>query len=318
MKVLRNTFSTPTKSRIHFCPYTTWCCFHPEVKRWNWGFFLYLLGLVKCVPGRAWIWFYLLSFTEAKPQGEPQVHKFMIFDEAASICPASPLIIVFARLKKSSSSASTDSVHLQSYLQYVCFGQVELLLRHSEVPHVPEYPEDQAEEDQQRSGHHKKVPETQRCEDPSEEEAEADNVKNQSQRQEDDGDSSLLHSQVRRTGGCGLKVWQEWQWVSPDKCLPAFCTSLLNSQHALHFFHSTRLGGLTGIQPQQRVVLLINSSWKPHSPPSFLCRADLFCTSQAIIVTNQPILCNLHDRFMHIYFVISHRWACVYTAISLL
>lgn len=86
------------------------------------------------------------------------------------------------------------------------FGQVQLLLRHNEVPHVPEYPEHQAEENQQRSGQHKKVPETQRCEDPEEEEDEADDVKNHSQRQEDDGVLPLLHSRgwVRRTGGCRL------------------------------------------------------------------------------------------------------------------
>lgn len=50
--------------------------------------------------------------------------------------------------------------------QYVRFDQVELLLGHREVPHVPEDPEDQAEEDQQRPAQHEKVPETQRCKDP--------------------------------------------------------------------------------------------------------------------------------------------------------
>lgn len=67
------------------------------------------------------------------------------------------------------------------------FGQVELILGHSEVRHVPEYPEDQAEKDQQRPGQHEKVPETQRCKDSSEEENEADNVHNQSDGQEEGG-----------------------------------------------------------------------------------------------------------------------------------
>lgn len=35
-------------------------------------FFFYLLGLVKCVPGRAWIWIYHISFTEAKTSGGVQ------------------------------------------------------------------------------------------------------------------------------------------------------------------------------------------------------------------------------------------------------
>lgn len=77
------------------------------------------------------------------------------------------------------------------------FWQVELLLRHSEVSHVPEYPEDQADKDQQRPGQHEKVPETQRREDPQEEEDEANDVQNHSQRQEEDGVLPLLHSRAR-------------------------------------------------------------------------------------------------------------------------
>ncbi|KAM7387528.1 hypothetical protein PAMA_009916 [Pampus argenteus] len=110
----------------------------------------------------------LLSSSEF---AKPQVHKFMIVDEASA--PSSP------------------SYTLQS--QYVLFDEVELLLRHSDVPQVPEYPEGQAEEDQQRSRQHEKVPETQRCKDPDEQEDEADDVKNHSQRQKD-GALLLRHS----------------------------------------------------------------------------------------------------------------------------
>lgn len=67
------------------------------------------------------------------------------------------------------------------------FGQVELLIGHSEGRHVPEYPEDQAEEDQHRPGQHEEVPETQRCENPNEKENEADNVHDQSDGQEEGG-----------------------------------------------------------------------------------------------------------------------------------
>lgn len=77
------------------------------------------------------------------------------------------------------------------------FDEVQLLLRHSEVPQVPEYPEHQAEEYQQRSGQHEKVPESQRCKDPDEEEEDADDVQDHSQRQEEDGGLPLLH------GGAG-------------------------------------------------------------------------------------------------------------------
>lgn len=77
--------------------------------------------------------------------------------------------------------------------QYVMFVQVELLLGHDEVPQVPEYPGDQAEEDQQRPGQHEEVPETQRGEDPDEEEQQADDVHNHSQRQAALGAAALLH-----------------------------------------------------------------------------------------------------------------------------
>lgn len=84
--------------------------------------------------------------------------------------------------------------------EYVLFVQVELFLGQSEVPQVPKYPEDQAEEDQQRPGQHEKVPEAQRCEDPDKEEDEAGNVHNHSQRQEADGAPSLLHGWAGRHG----------------------------------------------------------------------------------------------------------------------
>ncbi|KAF6737331.1 hypothetical protein FQA47_016097 [Oryzias melastigma] len=50
--------------------------------------------------------------------------------------------------------------------QNVVLGQVELLLGHGQVPHVPEDPEDQAEEHQQRAGQHEEIPVAQRREDP--------------------------------------------------------------------------------------------------------------------------------------------------------
>lgn len=61
-------------------------------------------------------------------------------------------------------------------LQYVSLRQVELLLGHGEVPHVPEYPAHQAEENEQRSRKHEKVPETQRRKYPDEEEGKADSI----------------------------------------------------------------------------------------------------------------------------------------------
>lgn len=73
------------------------------------------------------------------------------------------------------------------------FGQVELLLRHGDVSHVPEDPEDQAEEHQQRSGQNKEIPVSQGCKDPDEEEEEAHNIQEYGDGQEDDGVLSLLH-----------------------------------------------------------------------------------------------------------------------------
>ncbi|KAE8277373.1 hypothetical protein D5F01_LYC24710 [Larimichthys crocea] len=72
-------------------------------------------------------------------------------------------------------------------------AEVELLIGHCEAPQVPAYPEEQAEEGQQRSGQDEKVPETEGCEDPDEEQDEADDVKNQSQSKEEGGALSILH-----------------------------------------------------------------------------------------------------------------------------
>ncbi|CAJ1075550.1 hypothetical protein FQA47_016097 [Xyrichtys novacula] len=80
--------------------------------------------------------------------------------------------------------------------QYVHFSQVELLLGHCEVSQVPEYPEHQTEEDDQRSRQDKKVPETQWGEDPDKKEDEADHIHDHCHGQKDDGGSPLLHFQV--------------------------------------------------------------------------------------------------------------------------
>lgn len=94
----------------------------------------------------------------------PPVDKFGILHASFSILPH-----LYVRV----------SFSIQS--QYVVLRQVELLLGHGQVPHVPEYPEDQAEEDEHRSRQHKKVPKTQRCEDPYKEQGEAHNVQEHSQ-----------------------------------------------------------------------------------------------------------------------------------------
>lgn len=83
--------------------------------------------------------------------------------------------------------------HPPSPSRYVRIHQVELLVGHCEAPQVPAYPEEQAEEGQQRSGQDEKVPETEGCEDPDEEQDEADDVKNQSQSKEEGGALSILH-----------------------------------------------------------------------------------------------------------------------------
>lgn len=77
--------------------------------------------------------------------------------------------------------------------QDVRFDQVELLLGHGEVPHVPENPEDQTEEDEQRPGEDEEVPVTQRGEDPDEEEGDADDVQDGGEGHEEDGVVPLLH-----------------------------------------------------------------------------------------------------------------------------
>lgn len=103
-------------------------------------------------------------------------------------------------------------------------------------------------------------------------------------------------------GGQVDVVWRSDGSESESLHKGAFLSSgslSFHRQHTLHFFHSTRLSGRTGIQPLQRVELLINSSSQPHSP-SFLCRADLFCTFHVTNMTHQPIVCNLPDSWTHI------------------
>lgn len=82
VKVLRTTFSTPTKSRNRFCPYTTLQVVFTLKSKGGIEVF-YLLGLVKYSPGGVWIWIYHISFNEGFT--ESQVDKFMISEAYASV-----------------------------------------------------------------------------------------------------------------------------------------------------------------------------------------------------------------------------------------
>lgn len=77
--------------------------------------------------------------------------------------------------------------------QDVAFVQVQLVIRHGQGPHVPEDPENEAEEDEQRSRQHEKVPETQRSEDPNEEQQQSHHVQDDGDGQEEAGAAVLLH-----------------------------------------------------------------------------------------------------------------------------
>lgn len=104
------------------------------------------------------------------------------------------------------------------------FWQDKLLVRHGEAPQVPEYPEDQADENKQRSRQHKEVPESEWCKEPQEEEDEADNITNQSQNQEENAAAilcivpNIIHCQAKGwKGWCCLNIWSKLEESSPGK-----------------------------------------------------------------------------------------------------
>ena len=61
----------------------------------------------------------------------------------------------------------------------------ELLVGHCEAAHVPEDPEDQAEEDEERPRQDEEVPKADGCKDPGQQEAQAHQVEDQRQHQEE-------------------------------------------------------------------------------------------------------------------------------------
>lgn len=95
--------------------------------------------------------------------------------------------------------------------QDVLLEQVELFLGHGQMPQVPEYPGDETEEDQQRSRQHEKVPKTQRCKDPDEEQEDADDVQNQSYDEEEDRVLHVCCGSARHDGPVNVlqRVWPE-------------------------------------------------------------------------------------------------------------
>lgn len=249
MKVLRNTFS-----RNQCCPHTTWQVVLPWSRKGGKEFFL--------SPGIS----QMCSWSCADLVLSHILHLRQNFKDARltnSWLLTKLLLQSVPSIPSSSSCCWVEGVRLgqpcftHTASQYVLLGQVELLVRHLDVPHVPEYPKERTHEDQQRSGQHKKVPETQRCKDPNKEEDKSGDVENHSNGHEDAGILPLLHSWALRDGQVDV-VWTSDRSESKPLHNRAFKIILCQPQHTLHFYHSTRLVGKTGMPPQQLVELLIN------------------------------------------------------------
>lgn len=147
--------------------------------------------------------------------------------------------------------------------QYVRFTEVELLLRHGEIPEVPEYPQNQAEEYEQRPRQNKKVPVRQWGKDPDEEQEEAHDVQKDGQADKEGGALALFHGWARWLGqvDVGRRCDKTESRSLEKSAFLVLRIIVIHWKHALHFSHSWRRSGRTGTTSWLKVRFHSFQTW---------------------------------------------------------
>lgn len=272
MKVLKYTFFTPTKSGNHRCPNTTWrVVLTPKSKDGN-SFFL-SPGISQMCSWccRALVWSHILLWGFRKPQVS---HTFRMFNEASasSVRPAGSLLSIITIIIKLLWLGPADRPHsmsglirLSSSSETVRFPMYQKIqkIRLRKISRGP----DSTKKSQKLKG--AKIPRRRRTRPTTSKITATDRKKT----------VTLLCSMARWDGQVDV-VWRSDRIWSESFLLP-------HNTPYISFIAQDFVGKSCN-QPQRRVELLISIGWKPHSPSSFLCRADLFCTFHVIIMTHPP------------------------------